>query len=320
MDTPVSTSLERALRRFDENPLSAEAARADLDVLIEDLARKRAEHPGLFFLSDLQMRYAALYEFMQGAETVAPDKDRFARMRDFVNALYTLDCDGVTWHNLLLQIDNDVESRITEDVLDDLRRNAPSVTKEMIATWCSMIKELEAKRMQVLASVALLAKPDGSENESHRTATMLHLEQSWSNFHKSFRKISKSPELTYLFAAVDEMQKSVGKPVPLAYLPKRLYMRREDYSKGRKEFELIDDPEEAPVSLDQIAEEHEGETPFPDPNTDIRVEAVEVRRMLEILPTKERDAVEKYARGEKLSVAERKAKSRGIKRLREQNA
>jgi hypothetical protein len=335
MTKSATSPLDRVIKKYENQlPASSKNARADLQYTIERYLSERAKNPGLFFLSDIQLHFDCLHMFLHTAAKTFADQKRLSAIQGLVEALYEYDLNDevIRLYNPILQISGDLEpvafpsmpihetesfeSNLMKEVWKDINRNAPKVTKKMILGWCGIIKELEIKRMQILASAALLALRNPNKADEHRATNMALLERSWTRFHKSFYNIYRSPTLSNLAAAINEMGHSISrnrsKPIRLTDLPKRLFLRKDDYINGRNNLELIDKQEDKSLSLDLLIEKYDGEMPplLADKKSTNVLNDVKLKIIIENLSPAKHAVFKKCVRGEKLSTNERKIKSR----------
>lgn len=334
MNKSAASPLDLVIKRFGKGLLtSSKQARADLLHTIEKYNLERAKNPGLFFLSDIQLHFIGLQTFLHKAAESFANQDKLSAIQHLTEALYETEFDGkdLRLSNPILQITDDLEpvffpsmpiheteslkSHLTDkEVLEDIKRNAPNVTEKMILEWCKTIKNLETKRMQILASAALLAIQDPKKSDKNRSATMALLERSWTGFSKSFSYIYNSSILGNLAAAMNEMQRSIArgrsKPIRLTDLPKRLNLRRHDYVIGRGNLEMID--KDKPESIELMIEKYDNEIPpeLIDKKSVNVINYVKFKRLVENLSPKKYVVFKKCLCGEKLSTSERKIKSR----------
>ncbi len=349
MTTPHSTVINHERTKFDQAihnfqlrlrlpSRTAEDVWADLGLVMKEFALKRAQHPDLFFLNDLQLQLICLQYFLFAAKDCEESPEVLASLHSLTEILYEgyLDEESKTLHNPLLQISEESEppfspdhqseilwsweDQFTPEAWNEIRGKYPSVTKEMIRGWCKTIKELEIRRAEIVEVGALLARVKEKDPcGPHRADLMRRLTRAWSGFKSTYQYLYASTSLGNLTFAVDETQKLLAKPrrkpLYLSELPERLRLRHKDYNLGRGKYEIKDNFLEE--SLDKILNDETRADAVLARHTDtINIQEIDIARAITKLPPKERLAIEKDYRGEILTATERKAKSRALPKLK----
>ena len=342
------TRLEQVINAY-ESKLFKRGDRTNyrLEKIIESMARERAKHPGLYMLSDLQIHIFSLEYFLKEAEVCFATSDTRERITSLVDTLYTKDQNGIL-HNPFLQVrdefevpdfsspssyenyelepnlSTEMERFFRQEAEDDLVQIMPEKSVEIINELHELeekVKILESKRMGLVSCVTILTTEDiDDEKRADMTRRLLRF---WSGYKKSFSELTDSDAYGDFTMAINEVRKSKSKNgiPPLSKLPSRVCLRLKNYQKstrGRSKWKHSDE------SHDQLSNE-DGEEISSNIINDVDESRAEFNRKLIIqdlrnsiplLPPAEQLAIEKDLQEESLSVTERKAKSRGVLRLK----
>jgi hypothetical protein len=322
----INKIIKKFEKRLGPNPRS-------LEEIMDEEEKWRNEHPGLAILSDLYLRIIPLQYFLEGAKRIS-DSSELEKISSFILKFY--DISELSAHNPFLEIKNEIDppqildkeshekyidqlklepSRSKSDIekiKKDLKENMPSLTFKDINDIEGQVKVLEAKRMCIFATATLIAKvsKNTEKNEKKLADLKLRLVRFWSGFNKNFYKLINSDALGDLYFAVNETRKNISSKdnFQLSDLPRMLFLRYKNYKNGRYNSKLkkleytsignVTDEQEQNLSDDQI-----------DP--DLRELFIAMEKLL----PSEKDAIKKSFKGEKLTSAERKAKSRARQHL-----